>query len=174
MPFHNPRDKAVPGVYCPGLRQFQGFPVYKWSTDQVHPKDRFDFWREVRARGLFGVTAELEAEQRPHFFGEFSLQKFDGAGLIELRASPYRVERSSADIADAPGGSSQAVTTERMKQSRLLLEAPARPVSEIALACGFESRATFYRAFHAAHGMPPGDFTAQACRETEPPGRSAI
>ena len=79
--------------------------MYKWSTDQVDPKDRFDYWREIRARGLFGVTAELEPEQRPQFFGEFSLRKFDGAGLIELRASPYRVERSTADIADAPGGS---------------------------------------------------------------------
>ena len=322
--------------------------MFKWSTDQVDPKDRFDFWREVRARGLFGVTAELEAEQRPHFFGEFSLQKLDGAGLIELRASPYRVERSDGDIADAPGGSlciyqqlggggwfgvngsgdftiqngrfatshsdlpyntaplaadgfhlrilkipvrdlpplkagigdlfpkpfvghpwlapllescfsdlteagdgcdpaaaaplvqalaqfalidrglvrpaartalaairagqlslarrliarhlshpglspafvaallgvslrhlhglfeatgasfSQAVTAERMKESRrLLVEAPERPVFQIALACGYESLATFYRAFHAAHGMPPRDFRAQGRRETQ-------
>jgi AraC-like DNA-binding protein len=56
---------------------------------------------------------------------------------------------------------SQAVTAERMKESRrLLLEAPERPVSQIALACGFESLATFYRAFRAAHGIPPGDFRA--------------
>ncbi len=80
-------------------------PLYKWSTDQVEPKDRFDYWRQIRAKGLFGVTAELEAERRPNFFGEFSLQRFDGAGLIELRAAPYRVERSTADIADTPGGS---------------------------------------------------------------------
>jgi AraC-like DNA-binding protein len=317
--------------------------VYKWSTDQVDPKGRFDYWREVRARGLFGVTAELGPEQRPHFFGEFSLRKFDSAGLIELRASPYRVERSAADIAHAPGGSlciyqqlgaggwfgvngsgdftiehgnfatshsdlpyntaplaedgfhlrilkipvadlrplnacvdglapkpfgrhpsltpllqscfsdltdasddndaavtaplvrtlaqlamidrgivkpasraalaavragqlslarrliarhlsnaglspafvadmlgvslrhlhglfeasgasfSRAVTTQRLEQSRrLLIEAPERPVSQIAFACGFDSLATFYRVFQAAHGMPPGDFRAQA------------
>jgi len=316
--------------------------VHKWSTDQVDAKDRFDYWREVRARGLFGVTAELEPEQRPNFFGEFSLQRFNGAGLIELRAAPYRVERSSADIQDAPGGSlciyqqlggggwfgvngsgdftiehgkfatshtdlpyntaplaadgfhlrilkipvvnlpplrtgigdlvprpfsdqalltpllqscfsdltearddtepamttslvqalaqfalvdrgvvrpasrkalaairvghlslarrliarhlsdaglspafvagllgislrhlhglfeatgtsfSQAVTARRMKESRrLLIEAPERPVSRIALACGYASLATFYRAFHTAHGMAPGDFRAQ-------------
>jgi AraC-like DNA-binding protein len=302
------------------------------------------------------VTAELEAEQRPHFFGEFSLRKFDGAGLIELRASPYRVERSTADIADAPGGSlciyqqlggggwfgidgnadftiqkgkfatshsdlpyntaplaadgfhlrilkipardlpplkagigdlfpkpfgghpslapllescffdlteagdesdpvkttplvqalaqlalidrgvakpasraalaairvghlslarrliarhlayaelspalvadllgislrhlhglfeatgtsfSQAVTAQRMKESRrLLIEAPERPVSQVALACGFESLATFYRVFRAAHGMPPGEFRAQGpARETEAPGAPSI
>jgi AraC-like DNA-binding protein len=329
-------------ICCPreSTRPHSGPPVYKWSTDQVDSKDRFDYWREVRARGLFGVTAELEPEQRPQFFGEFSLQKFDGAGLIELRASPYQVERSTADIQDAPGRSlciyqqlggggwfgvngsgdftiqhgrfatshtdlpyntaplaadgyhlrilkipvgdlpplkagvgdlvpkpvhedaslapllqscfsdltagdsdpamttplvqalaqfalidrgvvkpasraalaairvghlslarrliarhlsdaglspafvadllgislrhlhglfeatgasfSRAVTAQRMKESRrLLIEAPERPVSQIALACGFESLATFYRAFHTTHGMAPGDFRAQ-------------
>jgi AraC-like DNA-binding protein len=79
--------------------------VHRWSTDQVDPKDRFDYWREVRARGLFGVTAELEPERRPHFCGEFSLRKIDTAGLIELRASPYQVERGARDIANAPGDS---------------------------------------------------------------------
>jgi AraC-like DNA-binding protein len=79
--------------------------VYRWSTDQVDPQDRFDYWREVRAKGLFGVTAELDPERRQHFFGEFSLRKIDIAGLIELRASPYKVERSASDIANAPGDS---------------------------------------------------------------------
>ncbi|WP_407164662.1 helix-turn-helix domain-containing protein [Bradyrhizobium sp. ORS 111] len=75
--------------------------MYTWSTDQVDPRDRFDYWREVRAKGLFGVTAELEPGQRRDFFGAFSLRKLGNAGLIELRASPYRVERREADIADA-------------------------------------------------------------------------
>ena len=51
------------------------------------------------------MTAELEPEHRQNFFGEFSLQKFGTASLIELRASPYHVERSAADIAHAPGAS---------------------------------------------------------------------
>jgi AraC-like DNA-binding protein len=79
--------------------------VYKWSTDQVEPQHRFDHWREVRARGLFGVTAELEPERRPQFSGEFSLRKIGAASLIELRALPYQVKRSAADIARAPGAS---------------------------------------------------------------------
>lgn len=49
--------------------------MYTWSTEQVDPRDRFDYWREVRAKGLFGVTAELEPEHRRNFFGEFSLRK---------------------------------------------------------------------------------------------------
>lgn len=63
--------------------------MYTWSTEQVDPRDRFDYWREVRAKGLFGVTAELEPEHRRNFFGEFSLRKLGDAGLVELRASPY-------------------------------------------------------------------------------------
>ena len=75
--------------------------MYTWSTEQIDPRDRFDYWREVRAKGLFGVTAELEPERRQDFFGRFSLRKLGDAGLIEMRASPYRVERRNRDIADA-------------------------------------------------------------------------
>jgi AraC-like DNA-binding protein len=71
----------------------------------VAPKDRFDYWREVRAKGLFGATAELEREQRPQFFGEFALRKVGSAGFVELRASPYHIERSATDIANSPGDS---------------------------------------------------------------------
>ncbi|MHC2334869.1 helix-turn-helix transcriptional regulator [Bradyrhizobium sp. USDA 4454] len=79
--------------------------MHTWSTDQVDPRDRFDYWREVRAKGLFGVTAELEPDRRRDFFGEFSLRKLGDAGLVELRASPYRVERRAGDIADAASDS---------------------------------------------------------------------
>ncbi|MET4038536.1 helix-turn-helix transcriptional regulator [Bradyrhizobium sp. RT6a] len=79
--------------------------MYRWCTDEVEPHDRFDFWREVRSKGLFGVTAELERERRADFFGEFSLRQHGGAGLVELKASHYSVERSMTDIADAPSDS---------------------------------------------------------------------
>lgn len=76
--------------------------MYRWCTDEVEPNDRFDYWREVRSKGLFGVTAELARERRADFFGEFSLRQLGGAGLVELKASAYSVERSSSDIASAP------------------------------------------------------------------------
>lgn len=79
--------------------------MFHWCTDEVEPHDRFDYWREVRAKGLFGVTAELERERRADFFGEFSLRQLGGAGLVELKASHYTVERRTADIAYAPGDS---------------------------------------------------------------------
>ncbi|MET4215679.1 AraC-like DNA-binding protein [Bradyrhizobium sp. LB7.2] len=79
--------------------------MYHWCTDEVEPHDRFDYWREVRAKGLFGVTAELERERRADFFGEFSLRQLGGGGLVELKALHYTVERSTSDIAHAPGDS---------------------------------------------------------------------
>jgi AraC-like DNA-binding protein len=79
--------------------------VYRWCTDEVEPQERFDYWREVRAKGLFGVTAELERERRADFFGEFSLRQLGAGGLVELKASHYTVERSTSDIAYTPGDS---------------------------------------------------------------------
>ena len=65
---------------------------------------------------------------------------------------------------------SRAVTAQRLKQSRrLLIEAPERPVSQIALACGFDSLATFYRAFQTAHGMPPAISGAAPRRGSQAP-----
>jgi AraC-like DNA-binding protein len=79
--------------------------VFCWSTDEVEPQYRFDYWREVRAKGLFGVTAELDRARRADFSGELTLRRIGGAGLVELQASSYKVERSKADIANAPGDS---------------------------------------------------------------------
>jgi AraC-like DNA-binding protein len=59
----------------------------------------------VRSRGLFGVTAELDAEQRASFTGAFTLQKFGNAGLVEIKASPYQVTRTTRDISHAPSES---------------------------------------------------------------------
>jgi AraC-like DNA-binding protein len=57
---------------------------------------------------------------------------------------------------------SQTVTAVRLQASRRLLTcAPQRSISDVAFACGFESLATFYRAFRAAQGTTPGDFRAR-------------
>ena len=60
---------------------------------------------------------------------------------------------------------SQTVTAQRIRLSgQLLREAPGRPIAEVARACGFESLATFYRVFHAAKGMAPGEFRARGAQ----------
>jgi len=79
------------------------------------------------------------------------------AGLLRISA------RHLYALFEATGMSfSQTVTARRIgKSRRLLKEAPERSISQIAFASGFESLATFYRAFQAAHGASPGDFRAQ-------------
>ncbi|MCA0317769.1 MAG: AraC family transcriptional regulator [Proteobacteria bacterium] len=76
-----------------------------WSTDALPVHERFDCWREVRARHLFGVTAELPAYQRAGFSARMATRTVGSATLVEMQASPYSVERSAWDIQRAPGGS---------------------------------------------------------------------
>jgi len=45
---------------------------------------------------------------------------------------------------------------------RLLVTEPHRAVIDIAFSCGFDSAATFYRAFRVVHGMTPSDARAMA------------
>jgi AraC-like DNA-binding protein len=56
---------------------------------------------------------------------------------------------------------SRTLSAMRLTEAHRLLKAePARPVADIAFACGFESLATFYRVFRRAYGLSPGDVRA--------------
>jgi AraC-like DNA-binding protein len=51
----------------------------------------------------------------------------------------------------------------RLREARnRLASRPHETVTQIAYACGFHSIATFYRVFHAAYGIAPGDVRAAA------------
>jgi AraC-like DNA-binding protein len=76
-----------------------------WSTDSLPAAERFPFWREVRAKNLFGVSVELEPSRQATFHGTFSAEPIANSTLVELHASPYSVRRTSADIGRAPGDS---------------------------------------------------------------------
>ncbi|WP_164094285.1 helix-turn-helix domain-containing protein, partial [Stenotrophomonas maltophilia] len=53
----------------------------------------------------------------------------------------------------------RTITAMRVDEARrLLLLTPERPVTDIAFACGFDSMATFYRAFRKAEEATPGDY----------------
>ncbi|WP_454915348.1 AraC family transcriptional regulator [Xanthobacter sediminis] len=79
--------------------------MLSFSTDDLRPEDRFDHWCEVRGKGLFGVTIELERERRADFRGRFSARQVGGAVVSEMQASSYRISRTTADIAHRAGGS---------------------------------------------------------------------
>lgn len=79
--------------------------MLNFSTDDVAPADRFEQWREVRSRGLFGVTIELPQESRASFEGIFRAEKFGTAVVSEIAASAYVIRRTEADIARVAGNS---------------------------------------------------------------------
>lgn len=76
-----------------------------WSTESLPPRDRFEHWREERARQLFGVSIELAPEKRLRFQGTFTLRRLGDCTLAELQASAYNVRRGPADIARTPSES---------------------------------------------------------------------
>lgn len=79
--------------------------MIRFSTDDILPEDRFDQWREVRGKSLFGVTIELAAERRRAFKGSFQAHRVGNAVTSEMRASAYYVSRTEADIARVAGDS---------------------------------------------------------------------
>lgn len=76
-----------------------------FSTDDLRPHERFDYWCEVRARNLFGVTISLQQDERQHFQGRFTALKVGNATLSQMQASPYNVTRSASDISRASSDS---------------------------------------------------------------------
>jgi hypothetical protein len=76
-----------------------------FSTDDLRPRERFDYWCEVRARNLFGVTISLPQDERQHFQGRFTALPIGGATLSKMQASPYNVSRSTTDISRASSDS---------------------------------------------------------------------
>jgi AraC-like DNA-binding protein len=79
--------------------------MLSFSTDDIAAADRFEHWREVRGKALFGVTMELPRERWPRFSGRFCAEEVGGATVSSMQASPYTIRRTNADIARAPGNS---------------------------------------------------------------------
>lgn len=77
--------------------------MLRFTTDDIAARDRFDHWREVRGKGLFGVTIELEPEKRARFRGRMKAEEYGGAIVSELEASAYRVSRTQQDVARLSG-----------------------------------------------------------------------
>lgn len=79
--------------------------MLSFSTDEISPSERFDHWREVRGKSLFGVTIELDRERRQSFRGRFSAHRLGVATVSTMNASSYRISRTTSDIARIQGNS---------------------------------------------------------------------
>ncbi len=76
------------------------------------------------------------------------------------RSPPRHLDAQSAPAVRADGRKlPRTVTRDTAREAcRLLQQDTARPVSDVAFSCGFESLATFYRVFRRAIGMTPTDY----------------
>jgi len=76
-----------------------------FSTDDLPQHERFDHWREVRAKNVFGVSIDLDKDQHAQFHGRCSALSIGGAALVEMHATSYHVARTEEDIARSPSDS---------------------------------------------------------------------
>ena len=73
-----------------------------WSTDELRPHERFDYWLEVRIAKHGRGSADLSRRDRRDFHASYSACTVADASVSEVQTSSYRFERSAADIARAP------------------------------------------------------------------------
>lgn len=92
-------------------------------------------------------------------------------GLDPARAAAaLRISVRQLSLLFEPAGESftRYVTRRRLERARALLAGPGeagRKMADIAYACGFDSLATFYRAFRRAYGVAPGELRGNAIPE---------
>lgn len=75
-----------------------------WSTDHLPRRDRFECWREERARRLFGVEIEIAPDWRPDFSGRIAAAAVGPATVIDLEVMPHILHRTQRAIDRAPDG----------------------------------------------------------------------
>jgi AraC-like DNA-binding protein len=68
-----------------------------FSTRDVHPRERFDYWHEVARKNI--VCHDLQAKNRLRFQAEMEAGVLAGAGFVRCTQSPVTVSRTADHIA---------------------------------------------------------------------------
>jgi len=114
--------------------------VHPETSQEMHGS--FLHARRVRAQQLIEqqcVDPRLDAERVADHLG------------ISLRSLHSAFESTGASVGSR-------IQSARLRRARdLLVRFPKRSILDIALDCGFENLATFYRGFSRAYGHPPGE-----------------
>lgn len=79
----------------------------------------------------------------------------------KLVADAFAISERQIHLLFEPTGCSFARTLMALRLAKareLLASMPDKPIADVAYGCGFDSIATFYRAFRLAYGMAPGEF----------------
>ena len=70
-----------------------------FSTDALHPRDRFDFWHEVACKNVVGHDSRPQS--RPDFHAEFERGSLAEISILRFRNSPMQVSGTRQHIAKA-------------------------------------------------------------------------
>lgn len=114
--------------------------VHPETSQELHGS--FLHARRVRAQQIIEgrcIDPRLDAEHVADHLG------------ISLRSLHFAFESTGASVGSR-------IQSARLRRARaLLVRFPKRSILDIALDCGFENLATFYRGFSRAYGHPPGE-----------------
>jgi len=70
-----------------------------FSTNEVHPRDRFDYWHSVACNNLVGHSSTPECRQT--FNAELQVGMLAGTGLVLFENSPMDVSRTVKHVAQS-------------------------------------------------------------------------
>ncbi len=70
-----------------------------WSTDDVAPAERFDYWRDSICAAFDPMSPELQRSSRAAFKGQISAWQLGESSLMEIKAEHHDTGRSRKDIA---------------------------------------------------------------------------
>lgn len=71
------------------------------NTDDVTPRERFDFWHEVICTAYVRLEAETLPSDNP-FHAEIAMAEMGPLTLSRVRSEPHAVQRSPALISAEP------------------------------------------------------------------------
>ncbi len=70
-----------------------------WSTDDVAPGERFDYWRDSICAAFDPMSPELRRDDRATFKGRITAWQLGESALMEIKAAHHDTGRSHGDIA---------------------------------------------------------------------------
>jgi AraC-like DNA-binding protein len=73
--------------------------ISTWSTADIHPRERFSYWREAVCSAVFGISIEASSE---HFSACMTARSSGSFRFAKSESTGYHVVRNRRDIASAP------------------------------------------------------------------------
>ena len=135
--------------------------VYPFGNDKARtdPKYANSGLRADTARHYLGKLERLMEDEQPHLDSDLSLDKL----AVMLRVHPHHLSQA---LNDHLGKNFYDYVNERRiaHACKLLVAQPELPVVDVAIACGYNNKNSFYNSFRRFVGITPTDFRHEAAK----------